>query len=107
MNTTPTIPTITFYPNASGVITEAEVDSKLNSYFGGTTTGQTNPNRAEEFIAEFGPGVTSFGDWAFNNCSNMELTELPAGITSIGNAAFQACSNLTLTELPAGIISIG
>ena len=52
-------------------------------------------------------GVTSIGNGAFYNCSNLALIELPSGVTSIGNSAFYGCAKLALTELPSGVTSIG
>ena len=53
------------------------------------------------------PGVTSIGNNAFGNCTNLALTSLPEGITSIEGGTFQNCSKLALTSLPSGVTSIG
>lgn len=55
---------------------------------------------------EFWNNITSIGSHAFEDCTSLDLTELPAGITSIGESAFSGCTSLALTELPAGITSI-
>ena len=39
--------------------------------------------------------ITSIGNGAFRNCSNLALTSLPEGVTSIGNGAFYSCTKLT------------
>ena len=39
--------------------------------------------------------VTSIGDIAFGNCSNLTTITIPSSVTSIGNSAFCNCSNLT------------
>lgn len=46
---------------------------------------------------------------AYTNFLNKYLknVQLPNNLTSIGNFAFQWCRNLALTELPSGITSIG
>ena len=49
--------------------------------------------------------ITSIGDYAFYNCSNLTSINLPAA-TSIGIYVFGACSNLTSINLPAAT-SIG
>jgi len=54
-----------------------------------------------------GEGLTSIGNYAFRDCTNLALTSLPEGLTSIGNNAFQSCTNLALTSLPEGLTSIG
>ena len=53
-----------------------------------------------------GEGLTSIGNYAFRDCTNLALTSLPEGLTSIGNNAFQSCTNLALTSLPEGLTSI-
>lgn len=58
-------------------------------------------------LTELPNGITSIGEAAFNSCTNLALTELPNSITSIGGNAFYRCTNLALTELPNSITSIG
>jgi hypothetical protein len=53
------------------------------------------------------PKVTSIGDSAFINCTNLALTSLPSGLTNIGSGAFRNCRNLALTSLPSGLTNIG
>ncbi len=38
--------------------------------------------------------VTSIGDNAFYNCSNLTSVTIPAGVTSIERAAFSRCTKL-------------
>ena len=33
-------------------------------------------------------GVTSIGDYAFDNCTSLTSIEIPSGVTSIGYSAF-------------------
>lgn len=50
--------------------------------------------------------ITSIGNNAFQNCSNLALPSLPSSITSIDNNCFSSCYNLSLTTLP-GVTSVG
>ena len=52
-------------------------------------------------------GVTSIGDYAFDNCTSLTSIEIPSGVTSIGDGAFAYCTSLTSIEIPSGVTSIG
>lgn len=57
-------------------------------------------------------GVSSFGDvqyipgYAFWECSDLAITDLPDGITSIGGYAFYDCKSVCITSFPEGLSSI-
>ncbi|MGN1297247.1 MAG: leucine-rich repeat protein [Clostridia bacterium] len=51
--------------------------------------------------------VTSIGDYAFYNCSNLASITIPEGVTTIGNYAFYNCSKLANITIPASVTSIG
>ena len=51
-------------------------------------------------------GVTSIGNSAFKDCTNLVQTELPDSLASIGQSAFENCAKLTLTNLPDAVTSI-
>lgn len=53
-----------------------------------------------------GRPVTSIGDYAFRDCSNLINIKLPEGITNIGSNAFIWCSSLENIELPESLTSI-
>lgn len=48
-------------------------------------------------------GVTSIGDYAFSNCTNLTKISLPEGLKIIDDAAFMFCKNLTDLTLPATV----
>ena len=52
-------------------------------------------------------GVTSIGDYAFDNCTSLTSIEIPSSVTSIGDGAFAYCTSLTSIEIPSGVTSIG
>ncbi len=51
--------------------------------------------------------VTSIGEYAFYDCSNLASITLPESLTSIGEHAFSFCSSLTSIVIPEGVTSIG
>ena len=51
--------------------------------------------------------VTSMGNYAFYDCSNLTEITIPDGVTSIGDYAFYDCSSLTEITIPEGVTSIG
>jgi len=50
--------------------------------------------------------VTSIGDGAFIDCTNLTNISIPQGVTSIGIAAFYGCKGLTTISIPQGVTSI-
>ena len=54
-------------------------------------------------------GVTSIGDDAFYDCSNLTAINIPENsrLTSIGNNAFNNCSSLKSITIPESVTSIG
>ena len=51
--------------------------------------------------------VTSIGQYAFYDCTNLTSVTIPESVTSIGNFAFDNCSSLTSITIPSGVTSIG
>jgi len=51
-------------------------------------------------------GVTSIGQEAFADCSNLVSVVIPNGVTSIKWAAFYGCTGLTSIEIPNSVTSI-
>ena len=52
-------------------------------------------------------GVTSIGEYAFYESSNLKSINIPEGVISIGNNAFDECSSLSSINIPEGVTSIG
>jgi hypothetical protein len=52
-------------------------------------------------------GVTSIGEYAFDECESLTGITIPEGLTIIGGHAFCECESLTSITLPKGLTSIG
>ena len=57
--------------------------------------------------AEIGSAVTSIGNYAFYNCSDLTSMTIPDSVTSIGDNAFSGCFKLTSVTIPDIVTSIG
>ncbi|MBR5429697.1 MAG: leucine-rich repeat protein, partial [Firmicutes bacterium] len=51
-------------------------------------------------------GVTSIGDRALQECTNLTSVSIPEGVTSIGLYAFDNCVSLTSISIPSSLTSI-
>ena len=51
--------------------------------------------------------VTSIGDRAFRECTNLTSVTIPDSVTSIGDRAFSYCTSLTSVTIPDSVTSIG
>ncbi len=76
-------------------------DSYWNEYSGSITIPATVTYEGVDY------SVTSIGDFAFNDCSNLTAINIPEGVTSIGDFVFNGCSALTAITIPASVTSIG
>ena len=52
-------------------------------------------------------GITSIGDYAFRNCTNLTSVSISNTVKSIGHEAFRGCSSLTTLTIPNSVNSIG
>ena len=52
-------------------------------------------------------GVTSIGDEAFYECSNLADVTIPSSVSSIGRMAFTSCRSLTNVTISSSVSSIG
>ena len=62
-----------------------------------------------EYVIEriiIGDGVTTIGENAFRDCSNLTSVTIPNSITEIGGRAFDNCSSLTSVTIPNSVTTI-
>jgi hypothetical protein len=52
-------------------------------------------------------GVTTIGDWAFDDCLSLASVAMPNSVTHIGNCAFAYCGSLTNITLSKSLTTIG
>ena len=53
-------------------------------------------------------GVTTLGNWCFEDCSNLQRVDLPSTLLLLGGStAFADCINLTDIEIPENVTSVG
>jgi hypothetical protein len=51
--------------------------------------------------------VTSIGEYAFNDSTNLTSVTIPVGITNLGDFSFNGCTSLTGVIIPDSMISLG
>ena len=51
--------------------------------------------------------IHTIGEYAFENCTQLQSIELPAGLKQLGANAFSGCTQLQTVELPAGLTQLG
>ena len=61
----------------------------------------------ESDIVVIPDGITSIGDFAFQNCESLTAVKIADSVTSIGNFAFWGCGALASVYIPDGLTSIG
>lgn len=54
-----------------------------------------------------GEGITSIGNNAFRNCSNLSNISISSTVKEIGNNAFDGCKSMPEINIPYGVTSIG
>ena len=51
-------------------------------------------------------GATNIGQYAFDQCANLQSVDLPGSLTSVGSYAFRGCDSLTEVQIPGGVARI-
>lgn len=72
-----------------------------------SSTVPWNAQKSKITSVVIGNGVTSIGDYAFEDCSALKKLDIPQSVTEIGSKAFLGCSALTSLALPQTVNRIG
>ena len=90
------------YYNFSGdEATVTHKNTNYNSYSGSVAIPESVTYNGKTF------SVTSIGDYAFCDCSDLTSVTIPEGVTNFGNYSFAGCSNMTGITIPKSVTSIG
>ena len=85
--------------------------AQVNYAVSGSTAYVTrSPNASGDIVIAStynGFPVTSIGNAAFYNCTNLTSVTIPNSVTSIGSTAFRYCTSLTSVTIPSSVTSIG
>ena len=101
---------ITIYYNWTNNNTELSVTYYSYSYYYGTYNNNYSGNIVvpESVVYEGNTyRVTSIGDRAFIDSSDLTSVTIPNSVTSIGSSAFRGCSGLTSVTIPNSVTDIG
>lgn len=72
-----------------------------------SSTVPWNAQKSKITSVVIGNGVTSIGNYAFEDCSALKKLDIPQSVTEIGSKAFRGCSALTSLALPETVNRIG
>lgn len=77
----------------------------MYNYSSSTVPWNTQKSKITSVVIE--NGVTSIGNYAFEDCSALKKLDIPQSVTEIGSKAFLGCSALTSLALPQTVNRIG
>ena len=92
---------IIYYTSSNGKI----VTPYDSSSFGATILSNTYKDGVG--VIEFDVPITTFGDYAFYQCSSITSVTIPNSVTEIGERAFEYCESLTSVTIPDSVTTIG
>ncbi|MDO5446938.1 MAG: leucine-rich repeat protein [Prevotellaceae bacterium] len=95
------------FDDETGALTISGSGNMANYSFGSQGNAPWIEYRREITSVDIADGITSIGDVAFYNCSNLTHISVPNSVTAIGTNAFCGCGNLTFIALPNSIKQIG
>ncbi len=88
-------------------LTISGIGAMMNYVLYYTPWWDSYPGSSSIKTIRIGDGVTSIGDYAFQDCSGLTSVTIPNSVTGIGRYAFLRCSSLTSVTIPNSVTSIG
>lgn len=79
----------------------------MNNYSSGSSSKPAYSYRSQVLKLVVEEGITSIGNYAFYNYTNLKEVSLPETLTKIGNYAFQSCTSLTEIVIPDSVTELG
>jgi hypothetical protein len=70
---------------------------------GTLTQTDVDPYRTDLSGVIIGTAVTSIGNYAFLNCSNLNTAIIGSNVTTMSEGVFYNCSNLTTISIPDSV----
>ena len=94
---------------ASGTLTISGTGDMADYWDSAASKAPWYSSRAQIQKIVIEEGVTSIGDYAFQNCSNLNLSSItiPNSIKTIGKSAFCNCQSLTYVAIGNNVTNIG
>jgi hypothetical protein len=109
-----------FYSSAAGVLFNQNQTTLIQYPIGNAATSYTTMPNAVTSIGDdafadctnltsvtIGPNVTSIGYYSFGGCGNLASVTIGAKVASIGEQALSGCISLASVIIPASVTSIG
>ncbi len=91
------------FDNSTYVLTISGAGA-MNNFTSGNCPWNSHKNEIKEVcIAD---GVTTIGNYAFANCTNLESVAIPESVTTIGIGSFSYCQNLEAITIPDSVTLI-
>ena len=84
---------------------ESDIVGEISCGGDGIPTKQI-PNVKYVQELSIGSHVTSIGDYAFGDCSNITSVTIPANVLSVGSQAFSSCRGLTSVTIPNSVTNV-
>ena len=92
-----------WYTSSDGKVVKPHIESK--DIFGAEI--ESNTYEGGKGIIKFNGDVTTIGEHAFQDCSNLNSVTIPNSVTEIGEYALCSCDNLTSVTIPNSVTTIG